>query len=131
MGIRPVAHSRDRIFEACPDGSVRVSHPDQLGPYPSRLTERLEHWAAAAPDRVFLARRAGQEWRKLTYGDALSAVRSIGQALLDRAHRLTRPILILSGNGIEHGLLSLACLHVGIPFVPRSTASHVLPSDST
>lgn len=27
------------------------------------------------------------------------------------------PVLILSGNGIEHGLLSLACLHVGVPFV--------------
>ncbi len=131
MGIRPVAHARDRIFEACPDGSVRVSHPDQLGPYPSRLTERLAHWAAAAPDRVFLARRAGQEWRKVTYADALSAVHSIGQALLDRAHRLTRPILILSGNGIEHGLLSLACLHVGIPFVPLSTAYSLLSVDFT
>jgi feruloyl-CoA synthase len=131
MGIRPVAHSRDRIFEACPDGSVRVSHPDQLGPYPSRLTERLEHWAAAAADRVFLARRAGQEWRKVTYADALTAVRSVGQALLDRAHRLTRPILILSGNGIEHGLLSLACLHVGIPFVPLSTAYSLLSVDFT
>ena len=40
-----------------PDGSlvVRPLHP--LGPYPDKLTERLDHWAAHTPDRVFLAER--------------------------------------------------------------------------
>jgi hypothetical protein len=39
------------------------------------------------------------------------------------------PVLILSGNGIEHGLLSLACLHVGVPFVLVSTAYSLLSTD--
>jgi feruloyl-CoA synthase len=121
----------DGVFEAGPDGSVRVRNSEQLGPYPSRLTERLEHWAAVAPDRVLLARRAGQGWRIVTYAGALGAARSIGQALLDRPHCGARPVLILSGNGIEHGLLSLACLHVGVPFVPLSTAYSLMSADFT
>jgi feruloyl-CoA synthase len=55
----------------------------------------LEHWAVAAPDRVFLASRDGHGWRTVTYHEALIAVRAIGQALLDRGLSITRPVLIL------------------------------------
>jgi feruloyl-CoA synthase len=101
----------------------------QLGPYPDRVAERLTHWAAVEPDRVFLASRDGEGWKKVTYGEAFDAARAIGQALLDRGLSVARPVLILSGNGIEHALLSLACLHVGIPFVPVSTAYSLVSSD--
>ncbi len=117
------------IFEPCPDGSLRVRNSTELGPYPDRLIERLQYWAAAAPDRVLLASRDGEGWRKITYLEALNAARAIGQALLDRGLSLKRPVLILSGNGIEHGLLALACLNVGIPFVPVSTAYSLISTD--
>ena len=117
------------IFEPCPDGSLRVRSSTELGPYPDRLIERLQYWAAAAPDRVLLASRDGEGWRKITYREALNAARAIGQALLDRGLSLKRPVLILSGNGIEHGLLALACLNVGIPFVPVSTAYSLVSTD--
>jgi feruloyl-CoA synthase len=117
------------IFESSPDGSLRVRNPTPLGPYPGRSTERLQHWAAVTPDRAFLAGRDGAGWRKVTYLEAMNAARAIGQALLDRGLSDTRPVLILSGNGIEHGLLSLACLHVGIPFVPLSTAYSLISTD--
>ena len=120
---------RDADFEPCPDGSLRVRNRRSFGPYPDRLIERLQYWAAAAPDRVLLARRDGEAWRKITYFEALNAARAIGQALLDRGLSLKRPVLILSGNGIEHGLLSLACLNVGIPFVPVSTAYSLISTD--
>jgi feruloyl-CoA synthase len=119
----------DAKFESCPDGSLCVRNPTELGPYPDRVTERLQHWAAVAPDRALLAGRDGERWRKVTYLEALNSARAVGQALLDRALSVTRPVLILSGNGIEHGLLSLACLHVGIPFVPLSTAYSVISAD--
>jgi len=117
------------IFEPCPDGSLRVRNPTELGPYPDRLIERLQYWAGAAPDRVLLASRDGEGWRKITYREALNTARAIGQALLDRDLSLKRPVLILSGNGIEHGLLALACLYVGIPFVPVSTAYSLVSTD--
>jgi feruloyl-CoA synthase len=116
------------VFEPCPDGSLRVRNSTELGPYPDRLIERLQYWAAA-PDRVLLASHDGEGWRKITYLEALNAARAIGQALLDRGLSLKRPVLILSGNGIEHGLLALACLNVGIPFVPVSTAYSLVSTD--
>jgi feruloyl-CoA synthase len=119
----------EALFEPLADGSLRVRNSTRLDPYPGRSTERLEHWAVAAPDRVFLAGRDGDGWRTVTYREALIAVRAIGQALLDRGLSIARPVLILSGNGIEHGLLSLACLHVGVPFVPVSTAYSLISTD--
>jgi feruloyl-CoA synthase len=78
---------------------------------------------------VLFASRDGEAWRKITYLEALNAARAIGQALLDRGLSHERPVLILSGNGIEHGLLALACLNVGIPFAPVSTAYSLVSTD--
>ena len=130
MGIRPVALPWDNVaFEPSPEGSLRVRNSAPLSPYPGRLTERLRHWAQVAPDRVLLASRDGEGWRKVTYLEAFNSACAIGQALLDRGLSVTRPVLIPSGNGIEHGLLSLGCLHVGIPFVPLSTAYSLISTD--
>jgi feruloyl-CoA synthase len=117
------------VFEPSPDGSLRVRNETPLGPYPGRLTDRLRHWAEVAPDRVLFASRDGEGWRKVTYLEAFNSACAIGQALLDRGLSDTGPVLILSGNGIEHGLLSLGCLHVGIPFVPLSTAYSLISTD--
>ena len=45
-------------------------------------------------------------------------VRNIGAALLERGHDRDRPIMILSGNGVDHALLSFAAQYVGIPTAP-------------
>ena len=106
--MRPVSLPWESVvFEPSPDGSLSVSNSTGLGPYPGRFTERLQHWAAVAPDRVLLASRDGEGWRKVTYLEALNFACAIGQVLLDRGLSDTGPVLILSGNGIEHGLLSL------------------------
>lgn len=105
------------------DGAVLVHACEALGPYPARATERLEHWATTAPDRTLLAERGPDgAWRHLTYAAALDGARRVGQALLDRRLSAERPVAILSGNGIEHLLLTLAALHVGVPVVPVSVA---------
>jgi len=105
------------------DGAVYLSPPQALGPYPDRITDRLEHWAREAPGRVFLAQRdlAGG-WRTLTYADAFDRVGRISQSLLNRRLSPERPILILSGNGIDHALLALAAMHVGVPYAPIAPA---------
>ena len=83
MGMRAVALPWENVtFEPSPDGSLRVRNSAQLGPYPPRLTERLQHWAAVAPDRVLFASRDGEGWRKATYLEALNSASAIGQAPL-------------------------------------------------
>ena len=96
----------DVTLERKADGTIFLRSPHALERYPDKLTQRLEHWAKAAPDRVFIAQRtAAGDWRKLTYAQTLAQVRGIAQALLERKLSPERPIAILSGNDIEHALL--------------------------
>ncbi len=121
---------RDVEIERRSDGTVYLKSPHPLAPYPAKLTERLEHWATKVPQRTFLAqRRADGDWRRITYGEALAAVRRIGEALLERDLSPERPIVILSGNDVEHALLGLAAIHVGIPYAPVSPAYALLSGD--
>lgn len=131
------AHTRrilpvDAIVEHRPDGTILARSPYRLGPYPTRITERLEGWADAAPTRVFLAIRDGDAgWRTLTYQDALHQVRSVAQALLDRRLSNDRPVVILSGNSIEHGILALGAMHAGIMYVPVAPSYSLVARDFT
>jgi len=112
------------------DGAILLRSPHALTAYPEKLTARLVHWARETPAQPFLAQRdANGAWRKLSYGDAYRRVRAIGQALLDRGLSQERPLAILSENGIEHALLALACMHVGIAYVPVSSAYSLVSTD--
>jgi feruloyl-CoA synthase len=118
------------IIERRPDGAVYIRDAQELADYPGKLTERLEYWAKTAPDRVFLAQReAGGGWCKRTYAEALAQVRRIGEALLRRDLSAERPIAILSGNDIEHALLGLAAMYVGVPYAPISPAYSLISTD--
>jgi feruloyl-CoA synthase len=112
------------------DGTILLRSPHALGPYPARLTARLERWAREAPARPFVAQRdpAGG-WRTLSYADTFARVRALGQALLDRGLSAERPLAILSENDIEHLLLTLAALHVGVPCAPISPAYSLVSTD--
>src|SRR5262245_62149739 len=112
------------------DGTLYLTSARTLPAYPDRLTDRLVHWANTAPDRIFMADRAPDgAWRKLTYAQALEKVRRIGAALLRRNLSAERPIVILSGNDLEHALLGLAANYVGIPYAPISPAYSLISSD--
>src|SRR3954451_23371917 len=120
----------DVLLDHKSDGTIILRSPHRLEAYPQKLTERLEHWAKAAPDRVFLAQRAADgSWRKLTYAEAVSQVRSIAQSLLTRRLSAERPIAILSGNDIEHALLGMAAMMIGVPYAPISVPYSLMSSD--
>jgi len=118
------------VVERRRDGCILMRSPDALPPYPAKFTERLDYWAKAAPQRIFLAQRdSAGEWRTLTYAAAFAKVRAIAAALLARDLSPDRPIAILSGNDIEHALIGLAAMHVGIPYAPISVPYSLLSQD--
>jgi len=136
MGGRPVRKvnvlGAEAIFEHRPDGTIYVRSPRPLGPYPARLTERLEHWAMRAPDRVFLAQRDFPgAWRPITYAQTLVRVRAVAQALVERKLGAERPVAILSGNSIEHALLALGCMYAGVLYAPIAPAYSLASADLT
>ena len=118
------------VVERDSAGQFLLRSTTKLSPYPTRLTERLLYWAHEAPERTFIAKRvAGGDWRRISYAQALDLARRIGQALLDRGLSADRPLMILSENDLEHAMLALAALHVGVPFVPVSSAYSLVSQD--
>lgn len=112
------------------DGTLYLKSGRTLPGYPEKLTDRLVHWANAAPDRAFMAERASDgAWRTITYAQTLERVRRIGGSLLTRKLSAERPIVILSGNDLEHALLGLAANYLGIPYAPISPAYSLISSD--
>ena len=112
------------------DGTILLRSPQALGSYARCVTEWLVQWSDQAPERRFLAERdASGGWRSVTYRGTYGAVRRIGQALLDRGLGAERPVAILSDNGIDHALLSLGAMHVGVPVVPVSPAYSLMSKD--
>ena len=111
------------IVDRRENGVIYVRSPQALGEYPARVTDRLELWAAKAPSRIFLAQRAPDgQWRTATYAESLARVRRLARGLLDHGLSADRPLMILSGNSIEHGLLALAAMYAGIPYAPIAPA---------
>ena len=112
------------------DGSLLVRSPHPLGDYPRAMTDRLDHWAAAAADRVFLAQRdATGGWREISYAEVRRLSRNIAQGLIDRGLSVERPVAILSGNGIEHALIGLGAMYAGVPYASISPAYALIASD--
>ena len=111
------------------DGTLILRSPQKLGPYSRCITEWLMQWSDRDPARLFLAERKGEAWRRISYREAYGAVRRIGQALLDRRLGAEKPVAILSDNGIDHALLALGAMHVGVPAVPVSPAYSLMSKD--
>jgi feruloyl-CoA synthase len=77
-----------------------------------------------------VADRDGSEgWRTVTYGEAVAGAESIGQGLLDLGLGASRPLLVLSGNSVDHPLMMLGALNAGVPVVPTSTAYSLQSKD--
>jgi len=120
----------DVTVERRDDGTIYLRPKVQLGDYPVRITDRLHHWAAAEPNRVFMAERnAAGGWRQITYAELLTSSRHIASALLARGLSAEKPIVILSGNSIDHALIAFGALYAGIPFCPVSPAYSLVSRD--
>ena len=105
------------------DGCLLLSSAQPLGPYPVTVVHSLRDWAGRNPGAPLVAERAaGRSWRACSYGEAATAADSIGQALLDLGLGPDRPLLILSGNSVDHLLVMLGAMTAGIPVAPVSVA---------
>ena len=110
------------VRDARDDGSFILRSPHPLAPYPQSLGILLERWARERPDRIFLAERAGESWRTITFAQMYAAVRRVASGLLDMGLTRETPIAILSPASLAHATVSFAALYVGIPVAPISPA---------
>lgn len=122
--------SPDVAITSGADGVIYLRPGEPLEPLPERLLERLLHWAALTPEATLVAERAADgSWRRISYAEMLESVRAIAQALLGFGLSAERPLVILSGNDLEHLQLAFAALYAGIPYCPVSPAYALLSQD--
>ncbi|MAY85482.1 MAG: feruloyl-CoA synthetase [Pseudooceanicola sp.] len=109
------------------DGTILLRSGYELSEFVEKTSDWLHRWAELRPDTVFLAERDGAGWREVTYAAALAEVRAIAGGLLAQGLGPDTPILVISGNGVDHGLLTLAAQYVGIPIVPVAEQYSLIP----
>ena len=104
-------------------GQLVLRSADPLTAYPVTVVHSLRTWAEADPGHLLIAERNPDGgWRRCSYGSAVAAAGAIGQALLDRGLGPHRPLMLLSGNGVDHLLLTLGAMTAGVPVAPVSVA---------
>jgi feruloyl-CoA synthase len=122
---------RDIAVERRPDGVIVLKSRIPLKAYEKHIPASLAKWAKEQPGRIWLAQRAGadRQWRKLSYGEAKRSVDALTQGLLNLKLTPGSPIAILSGNSIEHALMTQASMQARFPVAPVSPAYSLMSHD--
>lgn len=128
--MRPVHVWKPRLaWETREDGTTLVWQEDPLPEHPLRLSDRILHWAREAPGRTWMAERQGDGWREVSYAELADLMARVGAALLGLGLSEDRPLLILSGNSIDHAVVALSAQHVGIPSAAVAVAYSLVSTD--
>lgn len=129
---RPVALGSPDVHIEERAGSVYLNAREPLATLPARLLDRLQHWAEVRAEHTFVARRGGDgQWQRISYREMLARVRCIAAHLLEHDLSEQRPLVILSGNDLEHLQLALAAMYIGVPYCPVSPAYSTVARDYT
>lgn len=127
---RPVAVGMPNVQIHERAGSIYLTPQEALEPPPERILDRLLYWAGERGEQTFVARRGADGlWQRISYREMVDRVRCIAAHLLDFDLGPDRPLIILSGNDLEHLQLALACYYIGVPYCPVSPAYSLLAKD--
>ncbi|WP_411389216.1 feruloyl-CoA synthase [Pseudomonas sp. MPB23] len=123
-----IGHAPVEVTEE--QGVLHMRSLEPLAELPTRLLDRLVHWAQVRPEQTFIAtRQSGGDWRRVSYREMLASVCAIAQGLLSYGLSADKPLVLLSGNDIEHLQVALGAMYAGIPYCPVSPAYSLLSQD--
>jgi feruloyl-CoA synthase len=123
MATTPKLEPSKVLLTIAADGTQRLASTLPLQPYDDHMGKRLEFWARTTPDQPFVAQRDSfGRWQTITYRQMLTQARSIGQAFLSRGLSAEKPVVIVSENSLDHLVISMGAMLVGIPWAPLSAA---------
>jgi len=115
----------DLVLETRGDGAILGHSSEEEQSYSDNVLQWLRYWGGAEPTRIFLAERpapGAPGWNNITFAETYEKMRSLALALLNRNVSVERPVVVLSGNSIDHALMSLAAMYIGVPYAPVSPA---------
>ncbi|GGC97709.1 feruloyl-CoA synthase [Undibacterium terreum] len=131
LNTSPVLFSEPQVnMTRREDGAIFLQSPVALEQQVRCLGEYLNLWAEKAPQRAFLLERNSEgRWAGVTYAQARDKVYRIATWLIGQGIGTDNPVVVLSDNSVEHALLMLACMQVGIPYSAISPAYSVVSRD--
>jgi feruloyl-CoA synthase len=128
--LRPVRFFSPEVeLSRRPDGSLLMRSLEPLADYNDRIGDWLDHWALHAPDRTFLVEQTRDGERSITYRETYKAALVLAEGLLGCELGPDRPLAILARNSIDHAVVMLAALYVGIPIAPIAPAYALQTTD--
>src|SRR4029077_18444966 len=122
---------RDIAVERRADGIIVLKSRIPLQAYEKHIPASLAKWAREAPERIWLAQRGGpdRQWRKVSYHEAKHTLDALTPGLLTHGLVEGRPVAVLSGNSIEHALMTQAAMQARLPAAPVSPAYSLMSQD--
>lgn len=113
------------------DGSILIKSRHAPATVPASLATIFRERSETHPDRSFmLQRKPGHgPWTGVTWAEARAAADSIAQWLVEKDFGADDPVMVISGNSLEHGLLMLGCYTAGVPIAPVSAAYSLMSQD--
>ncbi|MBV9802113.1 MAG: AMP-binding protein, partial [Solirubrobacterales bacterium] len=100
----------DTEMERRPDGTILLSSRLALPEWERSIPAVLRKRAAEHPDRPLAAQRERDRdgrWVPLSYGEATRKADTLAGVFRDLGLGPEKPVMILSGNSLEHLLVSL------------------------
>jgi feruloyl-CoA synthase len=126
----------DLTVERRPDGVIILKARQAPGERPRSIPHLLDQRAQDHPDRPYLRQRLPSApgaplgpWRQITYGQARIDSDALAQALLNLGLGPEAPLMVLSGNSIEHAMLTFAAMKARAPIAPMSVPYSLMSSD--
>jgi feruloyl-CoA synthase len=120
----------DIEMERRSDGSIVLRSRDALTEWERSITAVLRKRAGEHPDRPLAAQRDAEDrWVTITYGEATRKADTLAAAFRNLGLGRDKPLMILSGNSLEHLLVSLGAYAAGVPVMPISVAYSLMSAD--
>jgi len=107
------------------DGTIILRSRAALPEWEPSITAVLRKRAAEHPDRLLAAHGDAT----LTYGEANRRADALAGAFADLGLGPDKPVMILSGNSLEHLIVSLGAYAARTPVIPISVAYSLMSSD--
>jgi len=130
LPLRPVRFfSPDVALTRRDDRAYLMRSLEPLADYDNRIGDWLDRWAQKAPDRTFLVEQTSSGERIISYSEAHEEALALAEGLLSYELGPDRPLAILATNSIDHALVMLAALYIGIPIAPIAPAYALQSTD--
>ena len=107
-------------FDHRADGGVIIRNDLPFAQTFQTTNAALDHWAEVAPAAIWLAERSGEGWRTMSFGEAHDRIAHLAGALAGLGVGPGRPLMILTGNSIDHALMTYAAMRIGGAVAPVS-----------